>query len=375
MPAEVLSRIAKFLGDPTDLHRLLHVNRRMFKIATPFRYASIHIDMYLTLHRAALMYSSGDPVRRDIYRSAPRKVMLGARSDTPQWEFQRTFELLGTLTAVKSLYIWHLPHLPYGAFAGWISSMSTLDTVEIISSTTQDFMPRYYTPKLPITFPSLTRLHLVDFRWKFIQGNLDQSISSLAHLSSLPSLTSFCVDVRSWTAMARGRWCERLSFPSSVKEIEIIAGPDCTRNDLEDEAWARGIYRALPACADALEKLRVELPYETRAVLETPIRLPRLKVFVGPEGLQRSLILEGPLTVLWVTTSAVVDIARWDSIWPTLGNPSLLHMLRVGSWDTRSLGVAEVLSALPALEELSIFTKTELTKVEFPSSYPLFNLY
>ncbi|KAL0572251.1 hypothetical protein V5O48_009713 [Marasmius crinis-equi] len=371
MSAEVLWMIAKALDDPADLHHLLHVNRRLFRIAAPLRYASIHFDTYLTLCRAAPMYTiAQDADRSAIYHSAPRRVDIGGPADGRQWGFERTFKVLRTLTAVRSLHIWNLPSFSYDRLAHWVSNMETLETLEVVSPATRDFMPRYHTPALPATFPSLTRVHFLNFQWSTIESTLDQSLSSLALLSLLSTIRSFCADVKSWISMSRGRWCERLSFPPNVTELEILVGSECNMRDMQDEAWARGLFRALRVCGDKLESLRVQLPYQTRTVLDSRISLSRLAVFVGPEGLIRSMDLHGPLTVLWITSCAVdaePDVAPWVSVWPTLHNPSTLRMLRVASWDIRTLDLTDVYSNLPELEELSIFTKIRLTKEELVS--------
>ncbi|KAL0577041.1 hypothetical protein V5O48_004945 [Marasmius crinis-equi] len=371
MSAEVFWMIARALDDPKDLHRLLHVNRRLFKIATPLRYASIRIDSYLTLDRAAPMYTiQKNADRTSIYRSAPKRVEIGGPPDAPQWKYERAFRVLRTLTAVRSLYVWHLPSFPYDMLAHWISSIGTLKTLEVKSPAVRDFMPRYYTPILPPTFPSLTRVHFVNFQWGTIANTLDQSISSLALLSSISTIRSFCADVRSWISMSRGRWCDRLSFPPNVSELEIVVGPECHMEDMQNEAWARGLFRALRVCGSKLESLRIQLPYQTRTILNTRIPLPRLTIFVGPEGILYSVDLDGPLTVLWITSCAFdmePDVAPWVTVWPTLRDPGALRMLRVASWDLRALNIAAVLSELPELEELSIFTKTRLDKTELVS--------
>ncbi|KAL0567080.1 hypothetical protein V5O48_014915 [Marasmius crinis-equi] len=374
MPPEVLTRIVKSLDSDnitTDLHRLLHVNRMFFHIASPLRYASIHLDTYLTLHRAALMFGTStddDKKTRDrktLYRSGPREVVLGTCTETPQWKYDRTFKFLCTLEKIKSLYIWQLPDFPYDVLPQWLSKLHSLESLEVVSAGKRAFMPRYYTPLLPATFPSLTRIHFVNFRWNTIDGMLDQSVSWLSCISSLTSLCAFYADVRSWISMSRGRWCNRLSFPPNVTEIEIVVSSECTLMDMRNEAWARGLYRALRECGNKLESLRVEIPYETHSVIETPISLRHLAVFVGPQGLLRCLLLQGPLTVLWVTSPGMdTNVPSWASIWPTVMSPGSLRVLCVGSWDTRAINEADILSRLPKLEELSIVTKTRMTKEE-----------
>ncbi|KAL0574063.1 hypothetical protein V5O48_007892 [Marasmius crinis-equi] len=368
MPPEVLTRIAKSLDSDTattDLHRLLHVNRTFFQIATPLRYTSIHLDTYLTLRLAALMFGTSDNDRKDLYRSGPREVIIGSCAETPQWKYDRTFRLLSTLDKVKSLYIWQLPNFPYDILPQWLSKLKSLKSLEIVSSPKQAFMPRYYTPLLPANFPALTRIHFVNFRWNTIGGMLDQSTSWLGCISSLSSLQSFYADVKSWISMSRGRWCDRLTFPPNVTEIEIVVSSECTIMDMRNKAWARGLYRALRECGSKLKSLRVEIPYKTHSIIEMPIALRQLAVFVGLQGLLRCLLLQGPLTVLWVTSPGMdTNVPSWGTIWSRLMDSSSLRMLCVGSWDTRVINGADILSQLPKLEELSVITRTRMTKEE-----------
>ncbi|KAL0577040.1 hypothetical protein V5O48_004944 [Marasmius crinis-equi] len=367
MPPEVLSRIARLANSDTDLHRLLYINRRMFRISVPLRYESIHFDTYLTLHNAAPMFASTDEDRLSLYNKAPKHVIVGHRMGTPAWDLERTFTVLITLTAVKTLEISHLPNLQYEMLPRWLSGMDSLESLVLRSAPTKPFMPRYDTPTIPSSFPSLTHLHVINFRWTTIHGTLDQSTSSIAYLSSIPTLRSLSTDVRSWIAMGRGRWCERLSFPADIIELEIVVGPESNVEDLKDEAWARNLFRALRDCRKMLQSLRVELPYGTCTTLDAPIVMPRLKVVVGPEGLFRNLELHGPVAVLWMTSCNIdsdIEPDGWESILPALRNPSTLRMLRVGSWDTQTLNVSATLARFPSLEELWLTTGTQLTKGE-----------
>ncbi|KAL0574866.1 hypothetical protein V5O48_007106 [Marasmius crinis-equi] len=189
----------------------------------------------------------------------------------------------------------------------------------------------------------------------------------------MSTIESVRADFGSWIALDRGRISNNLSFPASVTEIVLVGSKHNSVRVLKHNAWVDGLFRALRKCADNLEVLRIETPYETRDAAEETIALTKLRVFVGPEGLLDVLEFPNPLSVLWTSTcSKESTIRRWEVLWPTLAGTSptalatsSLRMLRVGLWDTIALNLGWVLRSSPLLEELSFTSATTLTKMEY----------
>ncbi|KAL0566171.1 hypothetical protein V5O48_015847 [Marasmius crinis-equi] len=362
-PNEILTRIITSTGpDTRHIHPYIYVNRTLFAVAVPVRYAKIQFEDYLVAHEAAAMFctlSNGERAR--VYCSAPREVTLGSKDITPAWKYDRVFEMLKSFRGIISLRLWHLPSFPYDDLPNRISTLQHLRSVEMVCAINHDFLPQFHKGNLPAMFPPLTRLNVSNLKWYSLNGIQDQSICSLASISLLSTLRYFCADVASWTALGLGRWHARAVFPAGVVEILVIAGTKVSASDLTDEAWARGLFRALEQCRENLEILRVELPHETRASVEQRISLPRLSVFVGPEGLPCCFELAGPLSVFWITSSGRKP-DTWEQVWSTLENPASIRMLRVGIWNTKTLDVANVLHRLPQLEEIAFFTRSKLPK-------------
>ncbi|KAL0574863.1 hypothetical protein V5O48_007103 [Marasmius crinis-equi] len=368
-PAELLYRIAKLVhaDDPNDLNNLLYVNKTFSHIVIPIKYRTLHFDSYLLLHKAAPMLDSADTDRRDLYKSAPRKVVIGyegsyvAHGDG--WDYDRTISIISRFTSIETLLLSYLDDFPYYKLTEWLLKMPTLTRLEVMCNPHRGFLPKYYIPDIPTTFPNLTRLFVSDLEWSTMDGFTDQSTSVMAHISSLSTLRSITMDVHSWVCLSKGRWSDTLAVSSMLEEIVIYPGKDISVAEMRSHQWVRGLFRALRRCAASLHILRIELPQKIEGFNCEIVNLPQLSVLVGPEGITDKLALDGPLTVYWVTSGGkCLEVPRWEQLWPTIGNPDSMRMLRVGVWNTRALRLFDVLSCVPQLEELSLCSSTALTK-------------
>ncbi|KAL0577039.1 hypothetical protein V5O48_004943 [Marasmius crinis-equi] len=311
------------------------------------------------------MFDCADTARAQAYRRGGKKIVVGASASHTRasWDYVRVFNVLATFTSTKTLILWHLNDFPYYQLPEWLTKFPLLQTFEVLCRNDRCFMPRYYTPHLRVPFPNITRLYLSDVRWVLADRLMDQSTCALAHLSSLTSLRSLRTDVPSWLALSRSRSKDALSITAQLKEIIIETSNTTTTEEMRSLAWVRGLFRALRQCAAQLEQLRVEVPWEVVGAEVDAISLHKLTVFIGPEGLLDKLTINGPLTVLWITSGGMNrSITRWEKAWFKIGSAGLLRLLRVGLWDVAALDPYTVLTQLPNLEEFSFSSTAALTK-------------
>ncbi|KAL0567079.1 hypothetical protein V5O48_014914 [Marasmius crinis-equi] len=352
---------------PKDRNNLLYVNKKMLHIIIPIKHHTLKAANYIGFHKAALMLDSPDVDRAKLYKLAPKEVVIGmADSDSKHgagWDYDRTIEVITRLRAVRALSLRRLNDFPYHKLPKWLSDMPTITTLEVMCPRHYGFLPRYFTPKIPSAFPKLTRLYMSGLLWTTAEQEMDQSTSILAHISSLSTLRSITMDVRSWVALGRGRRRDTLSVSSQLEELVIYPGDEVTLEELYSPAWVRGLFRALEHCSKTLCELRLEMPYEVKAHGCPVVVLSRLSVFIGPEGVLKKLMINGPLTVYWVSTDKqAVTVPGWESLWHAVGDPDSIRSLRVSVWNIQALHPSEVFSCLPNLEELYLTLSTELSK-------------
>ncbi|KAK1221667.1 hypothetical protein PQX77_015497 [Marasmius sp. AFHP31] len=372
MPVEMLEEVLRH-SRKADLYRFLLTSQQVFIICIRLLYRKMGWRTYIEMLTQYPRFGQGP--RAHLYASAVRVFYLGGPSNYPnatEWNWTEVIQAISHFSHLQSLAIDRIrfpvyllpavidkfPNLRRLHYRSPISGPSTF-TPCLIPSSVAHAPPGHYS--------ALTSLDIRRYAVRDRFGFMDAGVASLASLSALPGLKVLHTDMCSWDTVLRGRERAGWTLPKSLHELVIFSRyPD---EDLPmDSSSATSLFRALEACSQSLQTLRILLPYPVQPDSSCRnVDFLQLEEYVGPEGLLPYIKFSPNLRVVWVPRTECVVGPTVDSI--KLAAPlGCLHLLSIGSWDANQHPLSSFLTSLTNLQELFLAPLSNVGKVVSVSS-------